>query len=1056
MSDTSRLTADSRPLSLEQYLDALCRRFEGAWQAGQRPQIEPYLSEAPPQAQAVLLRELVALELAHRRQAGESPTPEEYQRRFPGHAPLLAPILTRADDPRATRLDEPTSTTGARPQLPAGAARYLLLRPHAKGGLGEVYVAEDAELHREVALKRMQARSAQDPASRRRFLLEAEITGRLEHPGIVPVYGLVQDDNGQPSYAMRFIQGETLQQAIRRFHEAEQPGRSPDERRLALRQLLGRLIAVCNTVAYAHSRGVLHRDLKPANIMLGKYGETLVVDWGLAKPFGRTEAEQAMGEDSLGLTSRPDSAEAGAGTRTGAAVGTPAYMSPEQAAGRWNEVGPATDIYGLGATLYEILLNRPPVEGPSADEMLSKARRGEFLPPRQVQRGVPAGLEAVCVKAMSLKPTDRYATATELAADVDRWLADEPVTAYPDPLVVKLVRWGRRHKPVAAGLVVLFLTSFVGLAVGLWAVNRERKQTVTERDAKVLALEAEAEARKLTREALNTLTDEVVERLMARQAQLSEEDRAFLRKVLAFYQDLAAAQGDSPDTRASVADGHIRVATIRYHLGELTDAEQACRTAQEILHKLANDFPANPQYRSDLASYHDKLGIMLLERGRNNEAKEAHQAARDILRRLVEGFPNTPSYRSSLANTHRNLGNALERMGLAPAAEQAFRDALELARELVSAFPSKPEYHEHMANTHLSLGGLLGRAGRFPEAEEVQQAARDDFQKLVDDFPTNPRYRFRLAASQNNLGNLLSDTKRRDKAEGIRRAARDTLQGLVNDFPTYPEYRHALALTQNNLANLLRETGRSEEAEEAYRAALDHHLRLRAAFPSNPRYRSELARSYNNLGILLAKTGRPKEAEEAHRPALELRQGLATEFPSNPNYQGDLANTLSALANLKNGAKEYDAARELVERADSHLQTALRASPKNPMFRRVHRECLMYLADSRLGLQDHVKAAETAEQLAYLGYDPLKDIYPAACYLARCVPLAEADGRLPEALCREQAKAYAERAMQLLHEAVQHGFEAAADLKKNTDLDPLRGRKDFKKLLQELDDRSKP
>jgi serine/threonine protein kinase len=170
---------------------------------------------------------------------------------------------------------------------PAGL-RYRIVRPHAKGGLGEVSVAEDLELHREVALKEIQERHAHDPQSRSRFLLEAEITGGLEHPGIVPVYGLGQYADGRPFYAMRFIKGDNLKEAIRRFHEAEKPDRDPGERRLALQGLLRRFLDVCHAIAYAHSRGVLHRDLKPGNIMLGKYGETLVVDWGLAKPLGRS------------------------------------------------------------------------------------------------------------------------------------------------------------------------------------------------------------------------------------------------------------------------------------------------------------------------------------------------------------------------------------------------------------------------------------------------------------------------------------------------------------------------------------------------------------------------------------------------------------------------------------------------------------------------------------------------------------------------------------------------------------------------------------------------
>jgi tRNA A-37 threonylcarbamoyl transferase component Bud32 len=357
---------------------------------------------------------------------------------------------------------------------PAGTAPLPRYRPvafHAKGGLGEVYRAEDEEPHREVALKRIREDHRGDAQQRRSFLREAEITAKLEHPGVVPVHGLQVDADGEPYYAMRFIRGESLDAAIKQFHEANrQPGRDPGERSLALRQLLSRFVAVCNTVAYAHSRGVLHRDLKPANIMLGAYGETLVVDWGLAKPFERTEAERATGEQTL----QPPSAGAAAGTLPGVPKGTPAYMSPEQADGRWDELGPATDIFSLGATLYALLVGQPPFQGRTAQEALQRARRGEFPPPRQVRRDVPRALEAVCLKAMARKPEDRYATALGLPTDVERWLADEPVGAWREPVPARLGRWARRNKPQVAGVAAVVLTALLlgGFGISWWQWQR--------------------------------------------------------------------------------------------------------------------------------------------------------------------------------------------------------------------------------------------------------------------------------------------------------------------------------------------------------------------------------------------------------------------------------------------------------------------------------------------------------------------------------------------------------------------------------------------------------
>jgi serine/threonine protein kinase len=372
--------------------------------------------------------------------------------------------------------------------------RFRILRPHAEGGLGVVSVARDEELHREVALKEIKDRYADHPENRARFLLEAEVTGGLEHPGIVPVYGLGSYADGRPFYAMRFIHGDSLKEAIERFHT----GPDGQPRKLtraafegsAFRGLLGRFVDVCQAVAYAHSRRVLHRDLKPGNVMLGKYGETLVVDWGLAKPLARPgDPAPASPADEPSL--HPASASGTGETLPGSVVGTAEYMSPEQAAGRWNVVGPASDIYGLGATLYAVLAGRPPVTGADVPTVLGKVERGAVDRLRQVNPAVPPALEAVCRKAMSLQPGDRYASALALAWDVERWLADEPVTAYREPLSARVWRWVRRHRTaVTAAAVLLLLTAAAGLAAGLVAVSREQAATAKERDAKDEALQA--------------------------------------------------------------------------------------------------------------------------------------------------------------------------------------------------------------------------------------------------------------------------------------------------------------------------------------------------------------------------------------------------------------------------------------------------------------------------------------------------------------------------------------------------------------------------------------
>jgi serine/threonine-protein kinase len=384
------------------------------------------------------------------------PTPLRQQLNSLADADVQA-SLSHLRTPGAPSVPEQAPATTAE-IVRIASRRYQVLRPHDKGGIGEVFVALDQELNREVALKEMQEPYAGDARSRGRFVREAEITGSLEHPGIVPVYGLGQYADDRPYYAMRFIRGESLKDSIARYHWADKnKSRSPE---FDLRALLTRFVTVCNTLAYAHSRGVIHRDVKPANIMLGHYGETLVVDWGMAKSGWNEPARSAS--DGLAEPALVPRLAEGIETQAGAAMGTPAYMSPEQASGRLDLLGPASDIYSLGATLFTLLTGQPPIRGKDAVEVLRKAQKGEWLPVRQIKPDVPPALAAICHKAMAPEKSVRYATALELAADVEHWLADKPVSAYREPWTTRSRRWMRHHRTLVSTAVGVLLVALVG------------------------------------------------------------------------------------------------------------------------------------------------------------------------------------------------------------------------------------------------------------------------------------------------------------------------------------------------------------------------------------------------------------------------------------------------------------------------------------------------------------------------------------------------------------------------------------------------------------------
>jgi serine/threonine protein kinase len=382
------------------------------------------------------------------RSRGEAPTPEEICREFPellaefrGRLPAFAAIDGLFE---GTEVDAPVMS-GQEHDLDG----YCSLRLHKQGGLGLVFEAEDVELHRRVAIKRMKTRATLTPGAKEQFINEAEITARLDHPGVVPIYRGGHDQAGQPYYAMRFVEGATLADAIERHYSSSESALNSAARNVEFRRLLGCLVTVCKTIAYAHDRGVLHRDLKPENVMLGSFGEVIVIDWGLAKRFRKQHQSEAVAQAEEAATTCETTDQPNGHTVLGSVKGSPAYMSPEQADGDWPNVGPASDIYSLGATLYVLLTGQPPYTGETVLGIINKVKAGPCTPPEQLNRSVSKSLAAICNQAMSRSREVRYRSAQEMASDLERWLADEPVTAWSDPVRVRARRWLKRHYKLA-------------------------------------------------------------------------------------------------------------------------------------------------------------------------------------------------------------------------------------------------------------------------------------------------------------------------------------------------------------------------------------------------------------------------------------------------------------------------------------------------------------------------------------------------------------------------------------------------------------------------------
>ena len=736
---------------------------------------------------------------------------------------------------------------------------YEILGELGRGGMGVVYLAKQVSLGRAVALKVVLAGAHAGWNQRSRLRVEAETVACLKHPNIVPIYEVGEQDN-LPYLALELVEGGSLAQSL-----AIRPMASDQAAKLSE--------TLAQAMSYVHERGVVHRDLKPANVLLTVDGVPKITDFGLAKWL-----EVSSGHSQSGVI-----------------LGTPGYMAPEQAKGHTSLVGPATDVYALGAILYEMLTGRPPFHAATSQETVQQLLTENPVPPSRLQPTVSRDLETICLKCLQKEPERRYSGASALADDLRRFLSGRPILARPTPSWERVAKWTQRRPAVAVLIGFSVVATVALLALGFADnVRLQRQRTIAnaERDAAQKAQQqAEADFR-LALDAVKRFYTEVSENKLLSVPTMDTLRIDLLQRACGFYERVAHERSNDPDVQAELGRAGWRLAVMVSNSRSVPDGIGLMGRPVDIQKRLAHQYPDRPEYRSDLARSYNNLGIMHRSNNQRDLGAEDWKRALALREQLASEHPDDFLARRDLAQSLQNMGNWYrEERGQANKAEEMYRRALVIQESLVRETPGVVQprtdlplvpfaldparIRYDLSFTYFNLAVLSREGGKSAKAAEALHQAIEHLERLVREQPGRAGYRHLLAKTHLELGRLHQVDGQITHAAASWNRSRELLQFLVHEHPADSNYRYNLALTLRCLSIASDAVGQPAEAEETRRSAREVEEPLIKEHPETNAYYFETALIYTNCSttavpISSGSAGRRMFAESCSALAIDM------------------------------------------------------------------------------------------------------------------------------------------------------------------------------------------